>query len=72
MFYFSSGYITVVLLNEKGIEETYHGYILAIPAVFYMLATLFYQLIGRYLPRRIFMLSSFILMTISIFLMGPS
>ena len=69
--YFKSAFMTVYL-EEQGVGKQYHGWIIGIPPLFYIISG---NVIGHVIdkaPRRIFMFSAFIFMTLALFLMGPS
>lgn len=64
--------MTVVLENQYGVGKEYHGWIIAMPALFYVISGNIVGLVIDKAPRRIFMLSAFMIMAVSNFLMGPS
>jgi predicted MFS family arabinose efflux permease len=72
MYQFPSSFVTIVLKEEKHIDPKYHGVILAVPALFYVISSTITGYITEKMPRRIFVLLSFVLMTIALFLFGPS
>lgn len=69
---FSSGFLTVVLTETKLIDESYVGFILAIPACAYILSSILVNYFIEYIPRRIFIFATFLIYTLSTFLLGPS
>lgn len=69
---FESSFFTVVLLDHFEINIDYHGYILAIPALAYVVSAILVNYALDIWPRRVFMLMTFIMVSISLFLMGPS
>ena len=52
--------MVIALSNEKGVPEEYHGYILAVPAVFYIFSSFLCGSVIDYLPKRTFMLLGFL------------
>lgn len=72
LFQFPSSFLTIVLKDEKGIAEAYHGYILAVPAVFYVGSSTLTGYIIDFMPKRLFILSSFVMITVALILFGPS
>jgi MFS family permease len=69
---FKSAFMTVYLEEDQGVQKEYHGWIIAIPPFFYVISG---NVIGHVIdkaPRRIFMFTAFIIMSIALFLMGPS
>jgi hypothetical protein len=57
---FPGAFMVIALSNEKGVPEEYHGYILAVPAVFYIFSSFLCGSIIDYLPKRTFMLLGFV------------
>lgn len=68
---FKSAFLSVYL-EHKGVEKSYHGWVIAISPFFYILSGNFIGYIIDKAPRRIFMFLAFILVTFALFLMGPS
>lgn len=64
--------MTLVLENTYGVGKEYHGWIISMPAFFYIISGNVVGAVVDRAPRRIFILSAFVLMAISNFLMGPS
>lgn len=64
--------MTVVLEKEYGVHQEYHGWIIAMPALFYVISGNIVGLVVDRAPRRFFILGAFLIMAISNFLMGPS
>lgn len=69
---FKQAFMTVVLEKQYGVPKIWHGLIIAVPAFFYVISGNIVGLVIEKAPRRIFLLSAFIFMAISNFLMGPS
>lgn len=69
---FKSSFLTPVLEHNFGIEQFWHGWILAIPAICYVFSAAVVGYIIDYAPRRIFLLVTFVVMLASLILMGPS
>ncbi len=62
----------MVLENEKHIPSEYYGFILAFPSFLYAITSACYGIVAARVPRRLFILVCFILLTILTFLTGPS
>ncbi len=58
--------------QEKHIPTEYHGYIIAVPSLFYIFATFLYSYFPPKMPKRVFIFFALVLLTIGVFLMGPS
>lgn len=69
---FKQAFMTVVLENEYHVEQVYHGWIIAMPALFYVISGNVVGLVIDYAPRRVFICFAFLIMAVSNFLMGPS
>ena len=69
---FKQAFMTVVLENEYGVEKKWHGLIIALPALFYVISGNVVGLIVEKAPKRVFLLIAFVLLAVSNFLMGPS
>jgi MFS family permease len=69
---FKQAFMTVVLENYYGVEEEYHGFIISMPALFFIISGNLVGAIVHKAPRRFFILSAFFLIGISNFMMGPS
>jgi MFS family permease len=69
---FKAAFMTTYLKDKKNIGEEYHGWIVGIPSMFYVISC---NIVGRIVdkaPRRIFIVVSFLAMTASGFMLGPS
>jgi predicted MFS family arabinose efflux permease len=69
---FKQAFMLPYLQTDWKIDEPYHGWIIGVPALFYVIAC---NLVGRIVdkaPRRIFLAVSLVAMTIFSFMMGPS
>jgi MFS family permease len=69
---FNAAFMTTYLKDKKNIGEEYHGWIVGIPSMFYVISC---NIVGRIVdkaPRRIFIVVSFLAMTASGFMLGPS
>jgi MFS family permease len=69
---FKQAFVTIVLDSIFGIPEKYHGWMIALPPLFQIIGAL---LVGNYIekaPKRIFIVTAFLILTLSDFLMGPS
>lgn len=64
--------VMALVLTNYGIPDTQIGYIFAIPCITYIFSTVVIALFIKKLPRRLLFFSSFIAITIALFLMGPS
>lgn len=69
---FKQAFMTVVLENEYHVEQVYHGWIIAMPALFYVISGNVVGLVIDKAPRRVFLCAAFLIMAVSNFLMGPS
>ncbi len=69
---FKQAFMTVVLEHSYDVPIQYHGWIIAMPAMFYIISANVVGSIIDKAPRRIFMLLAFVFIAISNFLMGPS
>jgi predicted MFS family arabinose efflux permease len=54
------------------VAKEWHGFIIAMPALFYVISGNVVGVVIDRAPRRIFILSAFLVMAVSNFLMGPS
>jgi len=61
-----------VLENEKNVPLFYNGLIISYGAMTYMLTTVLTGYISYLMPKRLFILLSFVLLSLGLFLMGPS
>ena len=61
-----------VLENEKKVPIFYNGIIMSYGAMTYMLTTVLTGYISYLMPKRLFILLSFVLLSMGLFLMGPS
>jgi MFS family permease len=68
---FKSAFLSVYL-EHKGIDKSYHGWIIAISPFFYIFSGNFIGYVIDKAPRRIFMFFAFILVSFALFMMGPS
>jgi MFS family permease len=69
---FKAAFMTTYLKENKNIGEEYHGWIVGIPSMFYVISC---NIVGRIVdraPRRLFIVVSFLAMTASGFMLGPS
>ena len=64
--------MTVVLENEYHVDQSYHGWIIAMPALFYVISGNVVGMVIDRAPRRVFICFAFLIMAVSNFLMGPS
>ena len=64
--------LLTLVLTSYGIPVTSIGYWFAIPCVAYIIMTLLISSYIAYLPRRLLFFTSFIAVTLSLLLMGPS
>lgn len=64
--------MTVVLEERYSVEKKWHGWIIAMPALFYVISGNVVGLVVDRAPRRVFILMAFLCMAVSNFLMGPS
>ena len=69
---FKQAFMTVVLKTKYGVGEEYHGFIISLPALFYIISGNLVGIIVDKAPRRFFILFAFFLIGLSNFLMGPS
>lgn len=69
---FPSAFMVIALTNEFNIDTQYHGYVLAVPALFYVLSSFACSAAIDYLPMRLFMLIGFLIQATSLVLLGPS
>jgi MFS family permease len=60
------------LKEEKGIDEYYHGFILSIDSITYVICTLLVGYFADKLSKRVFIALSFGGCILSLILMGPS
>jgi MFS family permease len=72
IFQFYASFITIALKNEKGVNEYYHGFILSVDSITYLISTLLVGFVSNKLPKRFLILISLGMCVISLFLMGPS
>ena len=72
LFQFPSSFLTIVLENEFGIESKYHGFVLALPAVTYITSSTLCGFLIHFMPKRIFIQFSFLLIIVALILFGPS
>jgi len=66
------GAIFPLALNEKGVEEKYHGFIISIQSTFYVISTIIVGYVIHMLSKRMFITISFTACSIAIAIMGPS
>ena len=69
---YQSAFLTDVLSHEKHVPEIYNGFILALPCLTFTISCICVNLIITKLPRRIFILLSFLMLTVSLLFQGPS
>ena len=69
---YNSSFLTQVLRDEKGIPESYNGWILALPCFTYAMSSFFVSMVMKYFPRRLFILISFMLLFFALLIQGPS
>jgi hypothetical protein len=60
------------LENEKKIPLEYNGFIISYGALMYMISTILTGYISYIMPKRLFILFSFVSLALGLFLMGPS
>jgi hypothetical protein len=69
---FKQAFATIVLESIFGIPEKYLGWMVALPALFQIIGAF---LVGNYIekaPKRVFIVTAFLILTLADFLMGPS
>jgi len=59
-------------LEKKNVDISYHGWIIAISPFFYIFSGNFIGYVIDKAPRRIFMFFAFIIVSLALFMMGPS
>eukprot|EP00347_Sterkiella_histriomuscorum_P003211 403365165 len=69
---YQSAFLTDVLRSEKNIPPSYNGFVLSLPMFTYTVSTVFVSSLSKRIPRRLFIFASFILLSISMLLQGPS
>lgn len=69
---FKEGFMTVVLERDYHIDQSWHGPIISVPPLFYVIMGNIVGIIVDKAPRRMFICVGFAMMAISNFLMGPS
>jgi hypothetical protein len=67
MSYYSP-FLTEVLITEKGIPKNYTGFVVALPCLTYTLSCISINFVVKKIPRRVFVLLSFLMLGVSIFL----
>ena len=72
IFQFYAAFFTIALKEEKGIDEYYHGFILSVDSITYVICTFLVGYISDKLSKRVFISLSFGACIISLILMGPS
>jgi MFS family permease len=72
IFSFHASFFTTALKDEKGVSEIYHGLIVCVQPLFYVLSTVVVGYVFKMLPKRAFIALSFFGCAIAIFIMGPS
>jgi hypothetical protein len=60
------------LENEKKIPLEYNGFIISYGSLMYIISTILTGYIIYIMPKRLFILLSFVSLTLGLFLMGPS
>lgn len=68
---FNYAFLSLVL-QEFGLSDSQIGYVFAIPCLAYCICTVLVSYVVGKLPRRLFIFISFMLFTVSLFLLGPS
>ena len=61
-----------MLRHEKEIDPSYNGFVLSLPMFTYTVSTAFVSSLTSRFPRRLFIFASFLLLSISMLLQGPS
>ena len=61
-----------VLEFEKHVPTQYNGIIVSYGSFMYLMTTLLTGHIGHLMPKRLFILFSFVMISIGMFIMGPS
>jgi MFS family permease len=69
---FKQAFMTVVLEREYHVDQAYHGWIISMPALFYVISGNIVGVVIDKAPRRVFICFAFLIMAVSNFLMGPS
>jgi sugar phosphate permease len=72
IFSFHSTFFTPALKDEKGVPEFYHGFIVSVQPLFYVMGTFIVGYVINKLPKRVFISISFLGCAIAIAIMGPS
>jgi hypothetical protein len=72
LFKFKSSFFVTVLENEKKIPLEYNGFIISYGSLMYIISTILTGYIIYIMPKRLFILLSFVSLTLGLFLMGPS
>jgi hypothetical protein len=72
LFQFSSSFFVTVLEYEKKVPVQYNGAIVSFGSLTYMMTTILTEKIICIMPKRLFILLSFALISIGLFLQGPS
>jgi MFS family permease len=72
IFSFHSTFFTPALKDEKGVPEFYHGFIVSVQPLFYVIGTFIVGYVINKLPKRVFISISFLGCAIAIAIMGPS
>ena len=72
IFSFHASFFTPALKKEKGVDEKWHGLIVCIQPLFYVLCTFIVGYVINKLPKRVFIALSFLACGIAIAIMGPS
>ena len=72
IFSFSESFFTPALKDEKGIPEFYHGFIVCVQPLFYVIFTFVIGYVIDKLPKRVFISLSFASCVLAIFITGPS
>jgi MFS family permease len=72
IFSFHAAFFTTALKKEKGVDEFYHGFIVAAQPTFYVLATIVVGYVIHKLPKRVFIAISCCACAIALAIMGPS
>ena len=68
---FNYAFLSIVL-EGFGLSESEVGYVFAIPCLTYCLSSILVSHIVGKLPRRLFIFFSFLMFSVSLFLLGPS
>jgi MFS family permease len=72
IFQFHASFFTIALKSEKGVDEFYHGFILSVDSITYIIGTILVGYISDKLSKRIFILLCLAGCSISLIVMGPS